>query len=146
MGKKKAADGESSGFNMSSSIRDILTENARLNSREVIEELMKRFPTETINKNSANVAFSNARRKLGIKSGRHRKVRMRKPDAVSPGSYQLNMMRGSRSESQGMPRSASRHEMLDFDTLKAAKKFISEVGSAEKALQALQQIQSLQIG
>lgn len=126
MAKKKAAEG-ADGFNLSKAIRDVLTENRNLSGREVVAELEKKYPGATINKSSAYVAFSNARKKLGIKGGR-RKVRLRKP-------------KGGRVMKAGPAR-----VVLDMDLLKAAKKFVAEVGSAEKAIAAVQQIVALQIG
>lgn len=123
MAKKKAARGE---FNMSEEIRNLLRENSGLTSRQVFEELQKRFPGQSINRNSCNVAFSHARRKLGIRPGARRSVRRRRPGAKAAA---VNMGKA-----------------VNIDLLKAARKFMAEAGSASAAISAIQQLESLQIG
>ncbi|WP_437191812.1 hypothetical protein [Planctomicrobium sp. SH527] len=120
MAKKKAARGD---FNMSEEIRNLLKNDASLSSREVFEALGQQFPGQEINRNSCNVAFSHARRKLGIKGGGNRAVRRRRPSvsaAVSGGS-------------------------LNLGTLQAARELLSQAGSAEAAVQAIEQLQALQL-
>lgn len=125
MGKKKLAKTTHGGVNLSQAVLEILTENRQFHARQVREELTRRHPGVTFNPASANVAFSIARRKLGIRRGR-KAVRKQKPVAI------------------GKAR-APRSQTLDLSLLQAAKKSVGEVGSAEKALAAIQQIAALQI-
>ena len=62
MAKKAAND-----FNMAEEIREHLTKNPSATGREVEESLRKKFPKQKINRNSCGVAFSNARKKLGLR-------------------------------------------------------------------------------
>ncbi|WP_139228441.1 hypothetical protein [Planctomicrobium piriforme] len=110
---------------MSAEIRNLLQSNPAQSSREIFEALQTQFPGQEINRNSCNVAFSHARRKLGIRGGSKRVVvRRAKPGVkVSGGSV------GG----------------LNFDVLKAARELLTQAGSAEAATQAIHQLQSLQI-
>lgn len=124
MAKKKAARGE---FNMSAEIRNLLQSNPALSSRDVFEALKEQFPEQSINRNSCNVAFSHARRKLGIKGGAKRAVRRRRPSAeVSTTKLTAT---GS----------------LNLDLLQSAHDLLTKAGSADAAVQAIKQLQSLQI-
>lgn len=120
MAKKRAAGG----INMAAEIRSILRENRSLSGNDVVAALKKKFPNETINESSAGVAFSNARRKLGIKPKRRR----------GPGKRTVVQKR--------VPKAAPK---VDFATLQAAAKFVSEIGNADKAIEAVRQVRSLQI-
>jgi len=123
MAKKKAARG---GFNMSEEIRALLQENPGLNSREVFEALQAKFPNQTLNRNSCNVAFSHARRRLGIGGKRGAAaVRRRRPSAVVA--------------------SSGNGDSVDFALLKAARELLSQAGSADAAVAAIQQLQALQL-
>ena len=121
MAKKRASRGD---FNMSEEVRNLLRENKDLNSTQVYDTLSERFPGRDINRNSCNVAFSQARRKLGIRSSRRKSVRKRRPGAV---------------------RQAAPTQALDFNLLKAARKFMAEAGSASVAISAINQVDSLQV-
>ncbi len=109
-------------FNMSETIRDILTENPKMGPKEVTDAILAKHPGAKINKNSFSVAFYTGRKKLGIKtsSGRGRKVGVRK------------------SISGAAPK-------VDLARLQAAAKFLSEVGGAEAALEAIKQVQAVQV-
>lgn len=125
MAKKKAARGE---FNMSAEIRALLQENPKQTSREVFEQLQAKFPGQEVNRNSCNVAFSHARRRLGIRQGAKRTVKLRRPGA------------------QATTASASvAGEAINFGLLKAARKFMAEAGSSSAAISAIQQLEALQI-
>ena len=116
---KKASNVE---FNMSETIRDILTENPKLGPKEVTDAILSKHPGVKINKNSFSVAFYTGRKKLGIKSasGRGRKVGVRK------------------TFSGDTPK-------VDLARLQAAARFLSEVGGAEAALEAIKQVQAVQV-
>jgi hypothetical protein len=121
MAKKRAAGG----FNMAAEIRNLLQENRALTGGEIVAALKEKFPKESINENSAAVAFFNARRKLGIKV-RGKRRRSRTTTVVK----------------KPVPRVAS---TMDLAALQTAAKFVSEMGGADKALEAVRQVKSLQI-
>ncbi len=121
MAKKKAA-GQ---INMAEEIRNLLKENRKLSGKEVVSALKKKFPKQKINEGSCGVAFSTARKKLGLSTGRPKKrkgavkkVMRRKPASVS----------------------------VDLAALEAAAKFLSKAGSEEQAIAAIRQLRSLQVG
>lgn len=79
-----------SGFNMSAEVRALLQKNNQLTGPEIYATLSKKFPGQKINKNSCQVAFANARKKMGLtrkssKSGKpiYRKVAKPSSDRVS---------------------------------------------------------------
>ena len=127
MAKKKA--GRSGDFNLSEEVRNILKENRKLSGREVLEAIQEKFPGQSINQGSCNVAFSNARRRLGIKKGRRAKA-VRKPGATRKG----------RPAAKATPAVA-----VDMKLLTLASKYLAEAGSAQAAISALQQVAALQI-
>ncbi|HWL07238.1 MAG TPA: hypothetical protein VNQ76_02380 [Planctomicrobium sp.] len=130
MAKKKAARGE---FNMSAEIRNLLQDKPALSSREVFEALKAQFPDQEINRNSCNVAFSHARRKLGIKGGARKSVRRRRPGAAAaPAATPKASVAAA-----GGP--------LNLDLLQAARALLTKAGSADAAVQAIKQLQALQI-
>ncbi len=111
-------------FIMSQEIRKLLRKKRSLTGPEVYAALSEKFPGQEINKNSCGVAFSDARKKLGIKGGRRRKsgakrtVVKKRPAAVCA---------------------------VDMATLQAAAKFVGEIGNADKALAAIKQVSLLQV-
>lgn len=122
MAKKKSA----SGFNMSEAVRAALTENAKISLQEAWDLLSAKHPGEKMNKSSFSVAFYNGRNKLGIKSGG----------------------RGKKRGAQGMKRTPSAvagRSHLDLHALQTAAKFLSEVGGADAAIEAIKQVQALQV-
>ncbi|WP_437227734.1 hypothetical protein SH661x_000527 [Planctomicrobium sp. SH661] len=123
MAKKKSARGE---FNMSQEIRALLQENPGLSSREVFEQLQARFPEQTVNRNSCNVAFSHARRRLGIGGRSKKAVKIRRPSARAAAP-------------------AASGDSVNIGLLKAARKFLSEAGSSAAAISAIQQVEALQL-
>lgn len=115
---KKAAKGD---FNMSEEIRDILTSSPNLSSHEVAEAIQSKHPGVKINKNSFSVAFYTGRKKLGISvSGRRGKAGKRR------------LVGGSRGG-------------LDLSRLQTAAKFMREVGGADAAIEAIKQVQAVQL-
>lgn len=125
MAKKKSARDDD--FNMAEEIRKLLTADPSLGSRKVFETLVETFPGRSINRNSCNVAFSHARRKLGIKpKGRGAKA-VRRP---------------GRGRSAGITASTG---VVDLALLKSASKFLAEAGSSQNAINAIQQVAALQV-
>jgi hypothetical protein len=118
MAKKKSA----SEFNMSEAIREILTEDSKLSISETLEALKTKHPSAKINEKSYSVAFYTARNKLGIASRRRKKRSGTKSVTKRSTAPQVNL-----------------------SALHSAKKFLSDVGSADTALAALKQVQDLQV-
>lgn len=117
---KKAANVE---FNMSETIRELLKANPKANSKEVADAIVAKYPGTKINKNSFSVAFYTCRKKMGIGSSRRgggRKFGARKSASASRGS-------------------------ADFAMLQAAAKFLNEVGGADAAIEAIKQVQAVQV-
>ena len=123
MAKKKA----SGGFNMSKEIRKLLRAKRTITGREVYNALVENFPEQKINENSCLVAFSKSRMRLGLKKKRAKKklgarkvVKRRRPSAAVTA--------------------------VDLNALQAAAKFVALIGNADKAIAAIKQLQSVQIG
>jgi len=121
---KKAAPAH---FNMTTVIREILTANPNASAKEANDAILEKYPTAKINKNSFSVAFYTGRKKLGMNpaSNRGRKVGMRKS--------LLNMAT-----------SAGGHH-VDLAMLHATAKFLSEVGGADAAIEAIKHVQAIQV-
>lgn len=119
MAKKKASRAE---FNMAAEIRALLSKDPSLTGRQVVEGLNAKFPGKRINENSCSVAYSTARRQLGIVSSRKKTVRRRKPGRNGQVAPSMNLT-----------------------ALQAARKLIAEVGNADVAMAAIRQVESLQI-
>nr|UXE45609.1 hypothetical protein Hi04_10k_c5016_00018 [uncultured bacterium] len=117
MAKKRA----SSDFNMAEAIRECFEANPKVTSAEAIEAITAKYPKVKINKNSFSVAFYTTRKKLGLR-GTRRGRRFSAGRAISAGS----------------PR-------VDVAKLQAAAGFISEVGGAEAAVEALKLVQAVQV-
>ncbi len=113
MAKKKSGT-----FVMSREIKNIVRKDPNLKGREVVEVLQKKFPKEEINVKSAAVAFSNARKSLGIGGS----------NAPS------NVYTSRKTSGSG-----------DVAALKAARDFVNSVGSTKSALAAIQQLEELQL-
>ncbi|MFQ5732934.1 MAG: hypothetical protein ACE5KM_13420 [Planctomycetaceae bacterium] len=121
MAKKRS----SSSINMAAEIRALLKANRAMSGREVYEALTKKFPKQKINENSCSVAFSGARKKLGIKVKRKRK-------------------RGAKKTVVRKRAAAARK--IDLAALQAAARFVSQVGDADRAIDAIRQVRLLQVG
>ena len=127
MAKKSAA----AEFNMSEAIREILTANPNLSSKEVAEAVMAKYPTAKINKNSFSVAFYTTRKKLGAGKSKRRGRRFaRKAARVGAGR--------TAPPSTGRP-------TVDIAMLQTTARFLSQVGGAEAALEAIKFVQAAQV-
>ncbi|MCA9060039.1 MAG: hypothetical protein KDA85_16140, partial [Planctomycetaceae bacterium] len=126
MGKRGAS------VSMAEEIRILLKENQALSGREVIEALRKKFPKADINENSCQVAYSNARRKMGLV----RTVKRRPGKKKSVGKV-------------GRPAAttvSSSPVSVDITMLKAAKAYLEQCkGDAALAAETLRQIAALQM-
>jgi hypothetical protein len=117
MAKKSAA----TEFNMSEMIRELLTENPNLSSQQAADAIIAKYPSAKINKNSFSVAFYTGRKKLGISS---------------PGRGK-NVARGKSS--------ASGRATINLAILQTTARFLREVGGADVALEAIKQLQAIQV-
>ena len=123
MAKKRSA----SGLNMAAEIRSLLEANRALTGKQVYEALKKKFPRQDINESSCGVAFSGARKKLGISQNRRGKKRKTAKTTVvkmKPAATALT---------------------VDLAALQAAAQFVSAAGDSEKAIASIRQLRSLQI-
>lgn len=108
-------------FNMSETIRELLTENPKITSQEATDAILAKHPTAKINKNSFSVAFYTGRKKLGISlSGRRRKATKKKLTTTSRPS-------------------------VDLAKLQVTARFLREVGGADAAIEAIKQVQAVQL-
>ena len=92
---------------------------------------MAKYPTAKINKNSFGVAFYTIRRKLGAGPSKRRGRRFaRKVARVGAGT--------TKPTSTGRP-------TVDISMLQTTAKFLSQVGGAEAALEAIKFVQAAQV-
>ena len=119
-----AKKSSNSDFNMSEVIRDILTASPKLSSKEVSDVIMEKYPSAKINKNSFSVAYYTGRKKLGIRG-----------------------TRGGRKFGKrvGRPAAAAKRPTVDLAMMQATAKFLSEVGGAAAAIEAIKQVQAVQV-
>ena len=121
MAKKKA----SGGFNMAGEIRKLLRAKRTITGREVYNALVKNFPNQKIKEGSCLVSFSASRMQMGLKKRGTKKsatgkvVKRRLPSTVVTA--------------------------VDLNALQVAAKFVAQVGSADTAIAAIKQLQSVQI-
>ena len=119
MAKKKSATEE---FNMSAVVREALGLHPKASAREIQDYVEAKHPGVAINKGSFSVAFYTTRKKLGIGGKRSKRVGIR-------------MAR--KAKSSGAP--------INMDSLRAAARFLSEVGGADAAIEAIKQVQAIQV-
>ena len=130
MAKKKAAGGLS--FNMAEEIRKLLNEDRKLSGPDVYAALTRKFPNDKINESSCSVAFSKARRKLGIKGGTKRRKK------AGAGTATRTVRRPT-------PAAVSRGQM-DLAAIEQAQKFVTACGGITKARAVIDRLESLQLG
>jgi len=124
---KKAAKGD---FVMAAEIRALLEADNSLTGPQVVAALEKKFPSHSINRNSASVAFANARKAMGIASTRKVK-RRRRP-------VRRNLVRSE--SSSGVSTS------VNLEILQAAKALLQKCnGDASTASTALKSVAALQV-
>ena len=114
---------KANGFNMAAEIRKLLKADRSMTGRQVLEALKKKFPRQKINENSLGVAFSGARKKMGIRKTVRRKMPARRKSAAKRASTSVSL-----------------------DALQAAKPYLAACGgNTEAAIAAVRQLGSLQI-
>ena len=121
MAKKRA----SGGFNMAEEIRKLLRAKRTITGREVYNALVENFPNQKIKEGSCLVSFSASRMQMGLK-----KRAMKKSVA-------------GKVVKRKMPSTAV--TVVDLNALQIAAKFVAQVGSADTAIAAIKQLQSVQI-
>ena len=127
MAKKSAA----AEFNMSEAIREILSANPKLSSKEVADAVMAKHPTANINKGSFSVAFYTIRRKLGAGPSKRRGKRFAR--------------KASRAGAAATSPASTGRPTVDLAMMQTTAKFLSQVGGAEAALQAIKFVQAAQV-
>lgn len=127
MAKKGGANND---INMAEEIRSLLAENRQMTGREVINALKEKFPKLSINENSCSVAYTAARKKLGIAS-----VRRKRPTAKA------------RKRPAGSTKSAAvSAPVAGMDMLQAAKELLQYCqGDSTLAAAALKHVAALQM-
>jgi hypothetical protein len=127
MAKRRAGRG---GFNMAEAIREQLKANPDASLKECLAAVEAAHPEVKVNANSFGVAFSNQRRKLGLKPRRRgRVVRRRKPGMAAGPVRAVAVSSGG----------------LNMELLQAARKFVAVAGDADTAVAAVRALALLQI-
>lgn len=90
MAKKKSS------FNMSAQVRALLEANNNMTGPEVYAALTKKFPKQKINRGSCQVAFANARKKMGLSRSRGGQRVIRRVAKPSAGNISLAALRSAR--------------------------------------------------
>jgi hypothetical protein len=117
---------------MSEAIREILKENPKLNAKETIEAILAKHPGAIINSGSFSVAYYTTRKKFGIgsskKRGRKFAKRVGRPAAAAKTTS-----------------SSVANHSVDLAMIQATAKFLSSVGGAEAALEAIKFVPAAQV-
>ena len=142
MAKRAAASKD--GVNVSAEIRALVLANKDIRGPEVIAALKEKFPGEKFNNASVQVAFANARKKLGLT-----RTLKKKPRPVGSGS--VTGRRPGRPAASAPAATAATTTAtvggVDFTLLQAAKTLLQHCkGDVTAAPQALQQLAALQMG
>ena len=130
---KRAAKG---GVVISQEIMELVKSNNAIRGSEVMTALREKFPKVKFNNASCQVAFANARKKLGLS-----KTVARKPIGTGAGAF-----RKATRPAAAAPASTGSAVVIDISVLQAAKALLQHCqGSADAASQALKQIAALQM-
>lgn len=132
---KRAAKG---GVVISQEIMELVKANNSIRGSEVMTALREKFPKVKFNNASCQVAFANARKKLGLS-----KTVARKP--IGSGSTSFRKPGRPPAAAAAAPASSAA-VVIDISVLQAAKALLQHCqGSADAASQALKQIAALQM-
>lgn len=135
MARKSAGSGD---FNMAEEIRNLLAADHSLTGKDVLNQLRKKFPKQPINEGSCQVAFANARKKLGLST-----VRKKRPTG-NAGRAKTNRT-WTASPRLASPQNADA-AVPGIELLLAAKNLLQHCGGdAVMATAALKQVASLQV-
>jgi|GEM_PF-1148203 len=117
-------------FNMSQVIRNLLKDNPKIGGNEAAAAIQSQYPSLNLNKNSFSVAFYTTRQKMGLKlAKRGKRMTTRKSSAASKSLVTPQSEVGS----------------VDLALLQATARFLSEMGGADAALEAIKQVQAIQV-
>ena len=128
MAKKSAA----AEFNMSEAIREILSGNPSASSKEVAAAINAKHPSAKINTKSFGVAFYTIRKKLGVGPSKKRRGKR-------------FARKASRAEAATTTPASTGRPTVDIAMLQTTAKFLSQVGGAEAALEAIKFVQAAQV-
>jgi hypothetical protein len=132
MAKRAAAKG---GVVISQEIFNLVKNNNSIKGPEVVTALREKYPKVEFNSASCQVAFANARKKLGLT----RTVVKRPVGAAKPGRRQIG--------SKVTVVAPTSSETVNISLLQAAKALLVHCnGDANVAAQALKQVAALQMG
>jgi hypothetical protein len=117
-------------FNMSQVIRNLLKDNPKIGGNEAAAAIQAQYPSLNLNKNSFSVAFYTTRQKMGLKlAKRGKRMTTRKSSAAPKSPVTPQRAVGS----------------VDLALLQATAKFLSDVGGADAALEAIKHVQAIQV-
>ena len=122
-------------FNMSQVIRNLLKDNPKIGGNEAAAAIQAQYPSLNLNKNSFSVAFYTTRQKMGLKlakRGKRMTTRKSSAERKSPVNKSPVKLQGEVGS-------------VDLALLQATAKFLSEVGGADAALEAIKQVQAIQV-
>ncbi len=123
-------------FNMSQVIRNLLKDNPKIGGNEAAAAIQSQYPSLNLNKNSFSVAFYTTRQKMGLKLAKRSKRMTTRKSSVAQ-------------KSSAEPKSpvTPQREVgsVDLALLQATAKFLSVVGGADAALEAIKQVQAIQV-
>lgn len=132
MAKRAAAKG---GVVISQEIFNLVKNNNSIKGPEVVTALREKYPKVDFNSASCQVAFANARKKLGLT-----RTVVKRPVGATKTVYRPV---GSKTTAVG----ASSVETVNISLLQAAKELLMHCnGDASLAAQALKQVAALQMG
>lgn len=133
---------ESSEFSMAEEIRSLLKENRKLSGKEVLAALQQKFPKQAINTNSCMVAFSMARKSLGIRTVR----RARPGKSTTAASPAVRPWAVKKKAAPVAAAVAVAGAVAGIELLVAAKGLLEKCGGdPELALGAIRQLAALQM-
>lgn len=140
MAKRAAASKD--GVNVSAEIRTLVESNNDIRGPEVIAALKEKFPGAKFNNASVQVAFANARKKLGLT-----RTLKKKPRPVGSGSGRRPGRPAAAASPAAPVAAAAAAAGVDFSLLQAAKTLLQHCkGDVAAAQQALKQLAALQMG
>ncbi len=140
MAKRAAASKD--GVNVSAEIRALVLANKDIRGPEVIAALKEKFPGAKFNNASVQVAFANARKKLGLT-----RTLKKKPRPVGSGSVAGRRPGRPAAAAAPVAAAAATAAGVDISLLQAAKTLLQYCkGDVAAAQQALKQLAALQMG
>jgi hypothetical protein len=138
----KRAAGSKDGVNVSREVFAIVEGNKSIRGPEVLTILKEKFPNATFNTNSVQVAYANARRKLGLT----RVLAKRPKKKAAAGRPKKAAVAAAVQAAPVVAASAPQSVEVNFVALEAARDLLRATGcDATAALDALRIVASLQM-